>query len=800
MKPMKKTQFIIACLALLILAGLGTASADEFMVTSTYDARTTADPQLPGSLRQAVADANKNTGPDTIVFAPSLKGKTINLNVYEFPNAGEPGPIVVTGDLEVLGLGLDQLTLTTEFKWITPDGKVNSGLSFDSGNTLMNAGGRLFHVKNGARLKLGFMTIYRSSGVFGDKGTTLVLESMRFRENYPSDPNPTSALIGGGTVEIRNSFIESNRVKSTPGKIVSATEKLVIEGSDFRLNQSIPHADGLAIFVDSVTADESEVQISNSFFFDSAMRYQFQNALAYITNCIFYEDIVDPVRQPGIVGNRINLTLTNTTIYHRPNSFVVGSGSHLNLTESILIMNNTVIHADRDLQGGPWDPLVYLDGPSTVIRSENNWVTDGSIGSLPDFRSGDPGLPSPSRQAWIPVSDSPLIDAGNNVKAVDLKGDPLTTDIYRNPRLAGNEQNPVVDIGAVEIQTTYAHPDLYSVDEDETLTVPDEGILENDTKTGQAPFLVVSEHTEPQHGKLTLSRLGGFTYVPDPDFYGVDSFTYKARANVGSQDPLEQQSQSTVVTIVINPVPDNPVGSAISYRLEENQTLAVVAPGVLSNDRDPDNLPPTSPFAGLSAQVLSGPDHGTLTLNPDGSFTYTPKTDFIGIDEFTYMAVDEKQWQSMPVTVTIEVFPHSTIGDEGLSHGFWKTHPEVWHETGAFPVGFQPDTAAGAVFDALAGIPAGRQGTVLFPAIGGSTLLELLTYTETGNKLENGARILMVQAVAALLNAAHVDVFYPLTTEEVKGMVNHALESEDRRAMIDLAKELDEYNNLGVDN
>ena len=38
----------------------------------------------------------------------------------------------------------------------------------------------------------------------------------------------------------------------------------------------------------------------------------------------------------------------------------------------------------------------------------------------------------------------------------------------------------------------------------------------------------------------------------------------------------------------------------------------------------------------ITAQVANGPSHGTLTLNPDGSFTYTPNTHYVGPDSFTY--------------------------------------------------------------------------------------------------------------------------------------------------------------------
>ena len=69
------------------------------------------------------------------------------------------------------------------------------------------------------------------------------------------------------------------------------------------------------------------------------------------------------------------------------------------------------------------------------------------------------------------------------------------------------------------------------------------------------------------------------------------------------------------------------------YGVEENDTLNVSAPGVLSNDTDVDGDP-------LTASLDSGPAHGTLTLNADGSFVYTPTTNYVGTDSFTYKASD----------------------------------------------------------------------------------------------------------------------------------------------------------------
>ena len=71
--------------------------------------------------------------------------------------------------------------------------------------------------------------------------------------------------------------------------------------------------------------------------------------------------------------------------------------------------------------------------------------------------------------------------------------------------------------------------------------------------------------------------------------------------------------------------------------------------GYLGNDSDGDR-------DGLSALLTAGPRHGVLTLNADGSFTYTPDADFYGADGFTYAASDGYGGTATAV-VTIDVTP-----------------------------------------------------------------------------------------------------------------------------------------------
>src|SRR5258708_39216638 len=94
-------------------------------------------------------------------------------------------------------------------------------------------------------------------------------------------------------------------------------------------------------------------------------------------------------------------------------------------------------------------------------------------------------------------------------------------------------------------------------------------------------------------------------------------------------------------------VNDPPVAVNDSYTTAEDTTLNVSAPGLLANDSDVDG-------DSLNALLVGQPTHGSLTLNSNGSFSYTPATNYNGTDSFTYKANDGKA-DSNVATVTITV-------------------------------------------------------------------------------------------------------------------------------------------------
>jgi VCBS repeat-containing protein len=90
-----------------------------------------------------------------------------------------------------------------------------------------------------------------------------------------------------------------------------------------------------------------------------------------------------------------------------------------------------------------------------------------------------------------------------------------------------------------------------------------------------------------------------------------------------------------------------PVAVNNAYSVNEDTTLNVTAPGVLGNDSDGDLDP-------LTAVKVTDPAHGSVTLNANGSFSYTPAANYFGSDSFTYRANDGTL-NSTDATVTITV-------------------------------------------------------------------------------------------------------------------------------------------------
>ena len=110
------------------------------------------------------------------------------------------------------------------------------------------------------------------------------------------------------------------------------------------------------------------------------------------------------------------------------------------------------------------------------------------------------------------------------------------------------------------------------------------------------------------------------------------------------------QSSHAVVAISATPVNDAPVAVANGpYMTPEDTAYNLNGPGLLTNDSDAEGDP-------LTAFKVTDPTHGSVVVNPNGGFVYTPAVDYFGADSFTYRVFDGTAYSNV-VAVTLNVTP-----------------------------------------------------------------------------------------------------------------------------------------------
>ncbi|HEX8200990.1 MAG TPA: Ig-like domain-containing protein, partial [Isosphaeraceae bacterium] len=263
------------------------------------------------------------------------------------------------------------------------------------------------------------------------------------------------------------------------------------------------------------------------------------------------------------------------------------------------------------------------------------------------------------------------------------------------------------------------------------------GVLANDSDPEAGPLRAILV-AAPAHGTLAFNADGTFDYLPEANYNGPDSFTYKV-----SDGALE--STPATVALTVTPVNDAPVATLDTFAAVEDTPLVVAAPGILGNDTDGDG-------DRLTAVLVTPPSLGTLALNPDGSFTYTPipnaYTTGTSVDFFVYKASDGAL-QSRNALARIPIAP---VNDPPAANDDTAT---VAEDGGTYAI----DVLANddVQFDpgetlSIIGVTQGTNGTVAFSATGLSYRpnpnfagTDTITYTVSdGNGLTDTATVTLV--------------------------------------------------------
>ena len=178
-------------------------------------------------------------------------------------------------------------------------------------------------------------------------------------------------------------------------------------------------------------------------------------------------------------------------------------------------------------------------------------------------------------------------------------------------------------------------------------------VLINDSDPDGDALTVTAATNAPtaQGGTITISTAGIFTYTPKPGYVGIDSYVYVVCDNKGL-------CATATLTISVTPLLNGnrpPIAQNDDNRTGLNTQLTVAAnapKNLLANDSDPDG----DPIAVTPVTNQPTTQDGRITVNANGSYTYTPRTGFAGKDTYTYEVCDNrdpKGCATATLTITI---------------------------------------------------------------------------------------------------------------------------------------------------
>ncbi len=332
--------------------------------------------------------------------------------------------------------------------------------------------------------------------------------------------------------------------------------------------------------------------------------------------------------------------------------------------------------------GGQLAPILSVTGPGALMEGDSGVTTltftisrtGGTIGSLLvqyDLAgSGAAPLTDADVVGDLPLSGFVTFNAGETTKTVtlDVIGDTvleadeavtlsLRTDGLPSDISFSQQSATAVVLNDDTQQAPIARADTFTIAEDGTLTgsvLADNGQGSDVDPDGDP--LMVSVVTLPANGSLTLSPNGDLIYRPDADFNGSDGFTYRISDGVATA--------TATASITVTPVNDAPMAINDTFTIAEDQQLtgSVLADNGFGADGDVDGDPLTVAVSGAAAS-------GSVSLQSDGSFTYTPNAQFSGTDTFTYILSDGNLTDTGTVTIFVDAQNDQPVAADDFFNG-----------------------------------------------------------------------------------------------------------------------------------
>jgi hypothetical protein len=605
----RATVFLVGLAVILaLLSMVSPAWADSFIVSNTNDSG-------EGSLRQAIIDANANVtrGEETITFAPNVGGASSDAAI-ELKSA-----LPQLSSVRIEGPGAHRLTVRQD----------------RFGDSIPRF--RIFTVASGATVSIEGLTIslgapidFASSdggGILNPASATLTITNSIFSDNRA---NKGGAIHNAGTLTLEGSTVCNNMAPQGGGIYNAGGGVLTVTNSTVCANSSdgpggVFNAGTLTVEDGTFSGNDGGGGSEKS---GDVIHNAGEGAKADIKSATITANVV------GVVGRDPNTS--PATIYN------AGTKDKLILTNSIIADNSPSSEATAEVRG------TYTDGGFNLIGG------DPKLGALQE----NGGL----TKTHLPLAGSPALDKGASQEGTTSTDQRGVKRPHDDPLAPNANTGDGSDIGAVEAKL----PEV---------SIGDVRLTEGTGGTTTANFSVRLSESEVPARYVTVDYSTHDDEATSPTDYSSASGTlqFTARGDAASKtiavavqaDAIDEPTETFLVDLTSSEQPEYiadgsalgiirdddvnsaPVAVGDSYIAPQDKALRVAAPGLLSNDTDPDGN-------ALTATEVSDPPHGEVFVRTDGSFAYLPDDGYLGADSFTYKAKDGTA-SSAPATVAITV-------------------------------------------------------------------------------------------------------------------------------------------------
>jgi hypothetical protein len=321
------------------------------------------------------------------------------------------------------------------------------------------------------------------------------------------------------------------------------------------------------------------------------------------------------------------------------------------------------VHANVTIKVSPLDdaPVISLIPSQTILEDSGTGALNFSVsdvdtdlsavsvsvsGDNEEILPAENILLTPGEAGQFTLDLTPAVNANTSNNGT-IEDAPVTITITASEGSNTSTRTFSLSVTAVNDAPQISNLDITT--KEDTAKVIDVLALANDIEN--EGLTITATSTASNGSALVNDEHSLITYTPNPDWNGLDSFTYTVTDAGGA-------STTKTISVSVDPVFDAPVADDVEESINEDSFATVLLAG---NATDPDIL-----LNGDQIKIteVSGEKHGVIALAEDGqSFTYTPNVNWNGIETLTYIVSDLAD-NSDSATATINV---AAVNDDPIA-------------------------------------------------------------------------------------------------------------------------------------